>query len=85
MKYRINEAKCRYRNFKSMGILFPVGWMFVLRPIVACFIPSKLLAWAKHRKALGLKEINSGGVNANEKKDNLNIDKIVCDNAGSRL
>ena len=39
-KYRINEAKTRYRNFKAMGKLFPIGWIYVMRPIVACLVPA---------------------------------------------
>ena len=50
-RYRLNEAKCRYRNFKKMGILFPAGWLFVLRPIAACFIPVRLLAWIKRKES----------------------------------
>ncbi len=49
--FRINEAKIRYRNFKSMGILFPTGWIYVLRPIAACFIPNRLLLWHKRTQA----------------------------------
>ncbi len=28
-RHRWNEAKCRYRNFKALGILFPKGWIYV--------------------------------------------------------
>lgn len=45
--FRMNEAKLRYRNYKKMGVLFPFGWVFVLRPVVACLIPSLLLALIK--------------------------------------
>lgn len=48
---RINEAKCRYRNFKAMGILFPKGIFYVMRPIIACFVPLSLLAWKKHKES----------------------------------
>lgn len=46
-RYRVDEAKLRYRNFKEMGCLFPVGWMCVLRPIVAALVPSGLVYLAK--------------------------------------
>ncbi len=46
-RYRVNEAKVRYRNFKEMGILFPKGWIQVLRPVAGGFIPTRLLAWLK--------------------------------------
>ncbi len=42
-KYRINEVKLRYRNFKEMGLLFPIGWAYVLRPIAAGIIPARLI------------------------------------------
>lgn len=44
---RINEMKCRYCGFKEMGILFPFGWVYMLRPIAALIIPPKFLAWNK--------------------------------------
>ena len=45
--FRMNEAKLRYRNYKKMGVLFPFGWIFVLRPVVACLIPAPLLGLIK--------------------------------------
>lgn len=48
--YRINEAKIRYRNFKEMNILFPVGWMYVLRPIIGVLLPYQMNALHKHIK-----------------------------------
>ena len=51
-KYRINEAKTRYRNYKQMGKLFPIGWVFVLRPIVACLIPPMLLEFIKRSEGI---------------------------------
>ena len=41
--YRMDEAKLRYRNFKEMGCLFPLGWLYVLRPIAAALVPSGLI------------------------------------------
>lgn len=51
-KYRINEAKTRYINYKQMGKLFPIGWIFVLRPIVACLIPPGLLEFIKRSEGV---------------------------------
>lgn len=45
---RINEMKCRYRGFKEMGILFPFGWFYVLRPLLANLIPRGMIAKIKH-------------------------------------
>lgn len=47
MKYRIDEMRLRYRNFKELGMLFPIGWCYVLRPIVAGIVPSRLILGVK--------------------------------------
>lgn len=49
LRQRWNEAKCRYRNYKSLGILFPKGWLYVLRPIVACIVPYRILELYKRK------------------------------------
>lgn len=49
-KYRINEAKIRYRNFKKMQILFPTGWIYIARPIIAAFVPIKAIMLFKREK-----------------------------------
>lgn len=49
MRYRIDEMRLRYRNFKELGLLFPLGWCYVLRPIVAGVVPSGII--------LGIKKI----------------------------
>lgn len=57
--FRINEAKTRYRNYRKLGILFPVGWIYVLRPIAAILVPSKLLEIMKRTQGKhGLSEEN---------------------------
>lgn len=43
-KYRVREAKLRYRNFNDMGILFPFGWLYVIRPIAGGLVPAALMA-----------------------------------------
>ncbi len=45
--YRINEAKVRLNNYRKMGILFPFGWMYVLRPLVGCLIPGYMIGIIK--------------------------------------
>lgn len=47
MQFRLNEAKVRYRNFNKMGILWPTGWIYVLRPIVGGMMPTWLIAYLK--------------------------------------
>lgn len=51
MKYRINEAKIRYRNFRAMKILFPIGWLYVIRPVAAGLLPADTIAWIKRTEA----------------------------------
>lgn len=46
-RYRVDEMKLRYRNFKELGMLYPVGWLYVLRPLAAAAVPSKLIYMAK--------------------------------------
>lgn len=45
--FRINEAKLRYRNFKAMHLLFPFGWLYVIRPVVGGLIPPGIVALLK--------------------------------------
>ena len=42
-KYRMDEMRLRYHNFKELGLLFPLGWVYVLRPVVAAFVPAKVI------------------------------------------
>ena len=46
-KYRVDEMKLRYRNFKNLGLLYPIGWLYVVRPLVAAVVPSRLIYMAK--------------------------------------
>lgn len=46
-RYRIDEMKLRYRNFKELHILFPDGWIYVLRPLAAAIVPGNLILGAK--------------------------------------
>lgn len=51
MGFRIQETKLRYRNFKDMHLLFPKGWIYVLRPLVGGLLPDHLLMWLKRKEA----------------------------------
>lgn len=42
-KYRVNETKLRFRNFKQMKLLFPFGWAYALRPMIGFFVPNLLI------------------------------------------
>ena len=39
IRTRFRESKIRYRNFRDMKMLFPLGWIYVLRPVAACLLP----------------------------------------------
>lgn len=49
--FRINEAKIRCRNFKELGIMFPVGWFYCLRPIIGGLMPNSWISYLKHKEA----------------------------------
>lgn len=50
-EFRVNEAKLRYRNFKSMHMLFPLGWVYVIRPILGGIMPPTVVAWMKRKQS----------------------------------
>lgn len=58
--FRIREAKCRYRNFKAMGILFPKGIWYVLRPIVGGLLPNEVIRLLKRKESV----VHAGGAKA---------------------
>lgn len=58
--FRINEAKIRYKSFKNLNVLFPIGWVYVLRPVVACIIPGILLEYIKRFQGIRCKAQKQG-------------------------
>ena len=48
-RYRIDEAKVRYRGFKSLGLL-PRGILYVIKPLIVGLIPMKLLAKMRKKR-----------------------------------
>jgi len=48
-KYRINEVKIRYKNYKKMGLL-PIGYLFMLKPLMLGLIPIKLIEGIKYKR-----------------------------------
>lgn len=56
-KYRMDEMRLRYRNFKDMEQMFPLGWLYVLRPLFAGIAPSGLVLSV--RKLYHLREKNN--------------------------
>lgn len=47
-RYRIDEAKVRYRGFKKLGLM-PKGILYVIKPLIVGLIPSFLLEKMKLR------------------------------------
>ena len=45
--YRVSEAKVRFINYRKMGILFPFGWLYVLRPLIGCIVPGFVIGVCK--------------------------------------
>ncbi len=45
-KYRINEAIVRFKGFKKLK-LFPIGFIFVLKPIIVGLLPLSILSFLK--------------------------------------
>ena len=43
--------KVRYNNFKKMNLLFPLGWIYVIRPVLGGILPVKLVAWLKRNES----------------------------------
>ena len=60
LKRRVNEAKVRYQNFRSLGILFPKGWLYVLRPLAGVLIPKRVIAAIKKKESDHLYAARSG-------------------------
>lgn len=46
-RYRIDEMQLRYRNFKELGMSGPVTWLFIIRPLVAAIVPSRMILATK--------------------------------------
>lgn len=65
IRYRVNEIRIRYRNFKKLGLLFPVGWLYAIRPIAGIFIPNQLIYKMKRRKDEKQEYIKAANVQEN--------------------
>lgn len=46
-RYRMNELRLRFRNYKELGILYPFGFLCALRPLIAAAVPGRLIYQAK--------------------------------------
>ena len=48
-RYRIDEARVRYRGFKSLGLL-PLGLPYVIKPLIVGLIPSFILQSLRRKR-----------------------------------
>ena len=46
-RYRIDEAKVRYKGFKMLGLL-PAGMIYVVKPLIVGIVPARILMWLKN-------------------------------------
>lgn len=51
MKHRWSEAKIRMRNFRKLGIMWPLGWLYSIRPIVGGLLPNSIIMHLKRIEA----------------------------------
>ncbi len=47
-RYRIDDAKVRYKGFKALGLM-PGGIIYVIKPLIVGLIPAGLLSWLKNK------------------------------------
>lgn len=60
-KYRIDEAKIRWKNFKALGLL-PKGIHFVIKPLIVGLIPLSVIERIKRRLGKNkLKKVETSG------------------------
>lgn len=50
-KYRLDEAKVRYRGFKSLALL-PFGYLFVAKPLIVGLFPQRFLQRFRFEKVI---------------------------------
>ncbi|SDB30117.1 glycosyltransferase [Eubacterium oxidoreducens] len=50
-RYYWYEAQIRFEGFRRLGVLWPKGWLYVLRPLISKMVPTKLIVLRKARAA----------------------------------
>ncbi|MBO5072633.1 MAG: glycosyltransferase family 2 protein, partial [Eubacterium sp.] len=48
-RYRIDEAKVRWKGFRLLGLM-PKGVIYVLKPLIVGLIPYPVLVWLRGEK-----------------------------------
>lgn len=61
MRHRVHEMKVRFANFRRMGILFPFGWVQVMRPVAGGILPGRAVAWLKRNESKDRKPVQVPG------------------------
>lgn len=51
LKYYFYEGQIRFEGFRRMGLLWPKGWIYVLRPMASRLLPTRLIVRQKERLA----------------------------------
>lgn len=59
IKYAFQEMIIRFIGYKNMSILFPVGWLYMFKPIIIKSIPNKILLKIKFRH---ISDLNKEGI-----------------------
>lgn len=49
-RYRVDEMKVRYMGYKELGILLPIGIVYVIKPIVVGLLPTSLIRFIRKRR-----------------------------------
>lgn len=57
LKYRIAEAKLRWRNFRDMDMLLPLGWFYAMRPLIGAALPNNVLKLGKKAESASLEHM----------------------------
>jgi GT2 family glycosyltransferase len=45
--FRLYEMRVRYKNFKELGVLMPLGLIYVIRPLFSALMPSRFILHMK--------------------------------------
>ncbi len=56
MRFRLDEAKIRRRNFRKLKMTGPITWLYIIRPVVGGLLPTPVLMYIKRRS---MKEVAS--------------------------
>ena len=82
---RFNEAKLRFRNFRKMGILFPFGWLYVIRPMAGALLPPGLIGLLKRSEGMRVKREEKDGGSLQEEAGTIYaVPQYTCPDAAAQ-